>query len=362
MNTDIKIIQDNLVNLKLEAFLVTTKYNRFYLSGFTGSKGSLLITRTDVTLFVDPRYFLRAKKETRIPIKSDELLKIHLRKFKKVVVEDQITLREYDDLNRMFGRKLLVLGRIVEELRSGKTKQEIMLIQKGSRIIDKTFERVKGMIKGKKGIAEIEIVHQIEKLGKSLGAEAVAFDPIVAFGPNAAAPHHSSSTQKIGKNNFLLLDFGFKVNGYHSDFTRTLFVGKPNNYQERIYNAVLNAQLKALNSVKIGVQASDVHKTAVEEFAKQKLDKYFTHNTGHGVGLEIHELPSLASTSNASRGGPNFSAKSEDVLDKNMVVTVEPGLYFPGKFGVRIEDMVLVADKPKVFSKVPKDFKSMIIR
>ena len=343
-------IRSFLSSEKLDAFLVLTKTNRQYLSGFTGSSGSLLITRNEILLFVDGRYTLRARKESSAAVKELSALAswISKNRIKKIAIEDRINLAEFQMLKSRYAAKWTVTHDLIENLRAQKQIFERNAIAKGSRIIDQTFWFVKKLVSQKRGLTEAELAFKIEKFGKDHGADEVAFDSIVAFGPNAAAPHHLSSKQKIGRNNFLLLDFGMKVQGYHSDFTRTLFIGKPSSVQAKIYETVLKAQKLAIAKVKIGQKASVVDKAARDFIAKAGFGKLFTHNTGHGVGLEIHELP-------------NFSPNSDAILKKDMIVTVEPGIYVAGKGGVRIEDMVLVG-KNSVFSKVPTDFKSMIIK
>ncbi len=225
---------------------------------------------------------------------------------------------------------------------------KLQAIQKGSQIIDEIFWELLKILKTRSNLTELSLARQIAKLAKLKGAEGLAFKPIVAFGSSAAEMHHWASKRKIGKNNFLLLDYGVKVSGYCSDFTRTLFLGKPTKFQEKIYNIVLQAQTAALKKVKPGAITRVVDKAARQTISKAGYGKYFIHSTGHGLGLKIHEWP-------------NLSPKTADKLLKNYVVTVEPGIYLPKKFGIRIEDMVLVSNKPKIFSSVPKDFKSMVV-
>jgi Xaa-Pro aminopeptidase len=345
----VKTLQNYIKDQRLDAFLVLTKINRHYLSGFTGSTGAFLVTKKEAKLFVDSRYTIRAKRETEFPVLPLAKIVSSLKKLKRIGIEDRISLHEFQFMKK-FGRGVqwVITENVIENIRASKTKEELELIFKGSRIIDRAFLEVKNLVRKKKNLTEVEIAQLIEQYGKSHGAEGLAFDSIVAWGANAASPHHFSSNQKISRNNFLLLDFGMKVGDMHTDFTRTLFVGKPSTQQEKIYNIVLEAQERAIAKVEVGQKAAIVHKTAFDYIRQNKYSKYFTHNTGHGVGLEIHE-------------SPNFAEKSRDVLQKNSVVTVEPGIYLPGKGGVRIEDMVLVGRKPKIFSKIPKDFKSMII-
>jgi Xaa-Pro aminopeptidase len=234
-------------------------------------------------------------------------------------------------------------------LRAPKSSQELRSLQKGSRLIDQAFGYIGNVLRTKiaQGITEHEIARLIENFGRERGATGVPFEPIVAWGKNSAIPHHASSAQKIGPNNFLLLDFGFTIDGYQSDFTRTLFVGRPSARQREVYEVVLEAQRRALRSVADDVSAAVVDQAARGYISERGYGDFFTHNTGHGVGLEIHE-------------GPNLSPTSTDVLRRNSVVTVEPGVYLPGKYGVRIEDMVLVGKHPRVFSAIDTSLAAML--
>jgi len=226
---------------------------------------------------------------------------------------------------------------------------KLQAINKGSQIIDQIFWELLKILKTKHSLTELDLANQIKKLGKKFGGEAMAFPPIVSFGSSSAQIHHKPSKKRIGKNNFLMLDYGVKVKGYCSDFTRTLFIGNPNKFQEKVYNTVLKSQLAALKEVKLGVDCYKIDLIARKIVIDAGFGRHFNHSTGHAVGIKIHEPPS-------------FSPVSSEQLLKSTVMTVEPGIYLPGKFGVRIEDMILVSNKSKIFSKVPKDFKSMIIR
>ena len=242
----------------------------------------------------------------------------------------------------------MTTSNVIEDLRAVKSAAEIKYIKKAQSIIDKIFAGVRKMRLA--GQSEIELSQKMERLAIKHGADAMAFESIVAFGVNAAAPHHLSGKQKIGGNNFLLLDFGVLVSGYHSDFTRTLFLGRPTARQEKIYNAVLEAQNRGIEKAIAGNPAVLVDQAARGHIERAGFGDKFTHNTGHGVGLEIHELP-------------NFSTKTGDALRTDMIVTVEPGIYIENWGGVRIEDMVLVKENGnELLSKSPKDLKSMIIK
>lgn len=225
---------------------------------------------------------------------------------------------------------------------------KLQAITRGSQIIDQIFRELLKMLKTEKKLTELTVSYKIRKLASSMGATGMAFPAIVAYGKNSSEIHHFATNKKIGKNNFLMLDYGVKVKGYCSDFTRTVFLGTPNKFHENIYNIVLKSQLAAIRKVSIGTNSDEIDFAARHIINQAGFGKYFTHGTGHGVGRKIHESPSLKINTN-------------DKVTKNSVVTVEPGIYLPNKFGIRIEDMILVTNKPKVFSKIPKDFQSIII-
>jgi Xaa-Pro aminopeptidase len=222
-------------------------------------------------------------------------------------------------------------------------------ITKGSQIIDKIFWELLNMLRASHGLTELKLAYRIRKLAKDFGGNGMAFPPIVSFGKNSSEIHHSPTSQKIGKNNFLMLDYGVKVSGYCSDFTRTLFLGRPNKFHEKIYNIVLSSQKTTIKKVAPGAVSDEIDFTARHIINQTGYGKNFTHGTGHGVGKKIHEWPS-------------FKTNTNDIVARNTVVTVEPGIYLPGKFGVRIEDMILVSASPKILSEIPKDFRSMIIK
>ncbi len=225
---------------------------------------------------------------------------------------------------------------------------KLQSITKGSQIIDQIFWELFKLLKTEPAMTEIAVARLIKKRALQLGAAGLAFPSIVSFGSSSAEIHHKPAVKKIGRNNFLMLDYGVKVKGFCSDFTRTLFIGQPNKFQAKVYQTVLSAHRAALKQVKIGVDCAVVDLTARNIIARQGFAKHYNHSTGHGVGRKIHEAPS-------------FSAASPSTLSPNLVMTVEPGIYLPHQFGVRVEDMILVSQKPKVFSQVPTDFQSMII-
>jgi Xaa-Pro aminopeptidase len=225
---------------------------------------------------------------------------------------------------------------------------KLRAISHGSLIIDQIFLEIIKTLKSERGLTEIKLADQIKSLAKKMGAQGLAFPSIVSFGKSSVEIHHKPGNQKIGKNNFLMFDFGVKINGYCSDFTRTLFLGTPTKYQEKIYNIVLQSQLAAIKKLSVGKLGDEIDFAARHIINQAGFGKYYVHGSGHGVTKKIHDLP-------------NFKPNSGDIIHKDDIVTVEPGIYLPHKFGVRIEDMVLMSDKPKIFSEIPKDFQSMII-
>jgi len=240
--------------------------------------------------------------------------------------------------------------KLIHEIRAVKSKKELRNIIQAQRISEEVLRCV--VVKLRQGVTEIQIANLIKKKFVELGAPVLAFPPIVAFGKNTANIHHQpkkNKQTKLKKGDMVMLDFGCTVNHYCSDMTRTFFFGEPTKRQERIYLAVLEAQNRAINKLKKGERRAKVIDKAARDFLNKKFKNNFKHGLGHGVGTVIHEWP-------------NFKPKSEDILPIGCVMTVEPGLYFKGWGGVRIEDMVLITKKgSKNLTNFPKDLKSAII-
>lgn len=237
--------------------------------------------------------------------------------------------------------------KLIDYSRAKKSKQEIFHIKKSAIVLDKVFYKVKKYIKP--GLTELEVALFLEKQMLKLGIKEAAFTPIVAAGLYSANIHHWPTKRKLQLGDMVMIDFGAVVNGYCSDMTRTLFLGRPTVMQRRIYQAVLRAQIRGLNIIKSGITGHKVDQTVRNVLKKTKLNSKFTHNLGHGVGKYIHEWPRL---------GKN----SRDVLKTNMVITVEPGVYIKGWGGIRIEDMALITSFGcKILTHAPKDLESIII-
>jgi Xaa-Pro aminopeptidase len=334
-----------------EAFLITSHSNIKYLSGFSGSNGFMLITKKRKILFTDSRYIEEAKYIIPKSIQLENITKVWknpkelkkhwqkiLKRFriKKIGFEGfSLTVNRFKKFKSISPKiKFYDASETLEQLRAIKTKKEISLIRKSQKITEKTFLLIKKFIQRNKSkkLREIDIAWEIKKLGFTLGAEDISFEPIVAFGKNSSRPHHHSGNTILKKGDLVLIDMGMKYKGYCSDMTRIIFTAKPTKEQKKIYNIVLKAKETAIKKIRPNSIEQKIYSTAQEIIEKNGFGKYFEHGLGHGVGLEIHESPSLTD-------------KGKNRLKQNMITTIEPGIYLPGKFGIRLEDMVLITEK-----------------
>ena len=343
------IIQQNL-----DALLVSKIENYRYLSGFTGSSGWLLISRNQAILATDFRYTEQAKKEAPqfdvVQIKGDlnDWLPRLTSEFgwRKLGFESSfVPFAVYQHVSkaiktRKFKLELIPTTNLVENLRFIKGKDELELITKAVKLTDTVFSQIKSSIKP--GVTEKEAAWEIERCLRETGSDGIAFDIIVASGPNSALPHAKPTEKVICANEPVLIDMGAKVNGYCSDFSRTLCFGKADKMLTEVYNIVLRSQLTAIEGIKTGMTANKVDKLARDVITQAGYGDAFGHGLGHGIGLEVHECPAL---------GPS----SHDLLTNGMVFTVEPGIYIPGWGGVRIEDVVsLQGGKARVLTRSDK--------
>ena len=259
------------------------------------------------------------------------------------IEEDFMTVGMYEEFkSKIKGIELVPAKKIFSKMRIIKDKDEIETMSKAAKIADDAFRDILKFIKP--GIREMEIALELEYNMKKNGASSVSFESIVASGLRSSMPHGTASEKKIENREFLTLDFGCVYNGYCSDMTRTVFIGKAEEKHKKIFNIVLKAQMEAFNSIRPGMTGKAVDKIARDIITKEGFGEYFGHGLGHGVGLAIHEEPRL-------------SVLSEDILEPGMVVTDEPGIYIPGFGGVRIEDMLLVTETGAMsFTKSPKEF------
>ena len=340
------MINSVLKEKNLEAIIITSPENLYYFSGFTGGEGLVVFSPEKNYIIVDGRYTIQAKEQTRgfevieysvMPYKLVEDMG-----FKKIGFEDKtISYKAYKDMCEAIGGNFAGVSDYLNEFRKVKNELECQNIRRAEKIGDMAFEHILPFIKP--GITERQIALELEFFMKKQGASALSFDTIVAVGERSALPHANLTDAKVEKGKVVLMDFGCVYNGYCSDMTRTVAVGSVDDKIKNIYDTVLRAQISAINAIKPGVFNRDVDKVARDIIGKSGYGKTFTHSLGHGVGLEIHEQP-------------NLSPRSEDVLKKGNIVTVEPGIYVEGYCGIRIEDLVLVTDKGcENFTHSPKD-------
>ncbi len=322
----------------VDGLLVTTRSNVRYLSGFTGSAGCVLITRRETRFFTDFRYQEQSRQEIGnvMPIsiykKSQfEAVQEYLAKHRNLTigVEGALSIESFDVLLKGKKAKYKLVKGIIEMVRRQKNVSELEHLRRAFTIADKAFAKLLPYIKP--GKTEIEIAARLEFLMRELGSEGPSFDSIVAAGERSACPHAQPTDRKLKAGEMVKIDFGAISGGYHSDMTRTVFLGKATPKFREVYNTVLTAQQKAVNGLKAGVECKAVDALARNHIKKAGYGESFGHGLGHSLGLDIHEAPRL-------------SELSEDVVRVGMVFTVEPGIYLPGWGGVRIEDVYVVTD------------------
>lgn len=340
-----------LAQENVDAFLVMRPENRFYLSGFTGSAGALVVTARQVYFLADFRYFEQAREQCplcQVVGFKESLYDALAEKLPQWGVSrlgcegDFLTYKQVVTLQeKLENIPVTPLYGLVEELRQVKDPGEIELLSRAVALADRAFEHILDYLKP--GVTEWDVAVELECFMRRLGARKSAFDTIVASGPRGALPHGVASHRVICEGDLVTMDFGCLYRGYNSDLTRTVVVGSPAPRQEEIYRLVLAAQRAALAAVRAGVKACEVDRAAREVIASAGYGENFGHSTGHGVGLAVHEDPSV-------------SKKNETVLQPGMVITVEPGIYLPGWGGVRIEDMVVVEEQGcRILTRAPKD-------
>ncbi|MGL4865571.1 aminopeptidase P family protein [Cetobacterium sp.] len=340
-----------------KAILLSSMRNIFYFTGFTGSLGYGLILNDKKYLFVDFRYFNQAKEETAgkdikvilIPKDDLSLLKELLiySKIEKLYIEDYfLTVFKFNYLKEILVDIILLpIGGFLEKKRMIKNQTEINSIEKGAQILDLIYLEVLENISSFK--TEKDVANFIEFQMKKNGSSGPSFETIVAFGKNSSYPHWKASNSLIGEEGFLKMDFGCYFNNYGSDLTRTIYIGEnPSKKHLEIYEIVKEAQKLAISKIREGITSKELDKVARDYIEKKGYGEYFQHGLGHGLGIPGGEMPYLSNTT------------EEIVLKKNMVITIEPGIYVPGLGGVRIEDDVLVQESGcKVLTKCSRELK-----
>jgi Xaa-Pro aminopeptidase len=353
-----KKLWDHLATTRFDALLVSHLPNIRYLCGFTGSAGLLLVAEAGSVFFTDVRYDTQGREEVKgakVVIARNALLSalgewIGIRRQRKSkgwtlgLEAEHLTVAEKKRLANLLpsGVRLRDATSLVERARMVKDDEELGLIWAAVRVGATLFDRALEVLRP--GVKEAEVAAEMEYAARRTGAEAMSFPTIIASGARSALPHGRATEQAIAPGGFVVCDFGVILAGYCSDQTRTVWVGAPSKDAQEAYAAVREAQEAAIASVRPGVSVGEVDAAARKVLRKAGLGRYFTHSTGHGVGLEIHEAPRVA-------------AGQKELLKPGMVITIEPGVYFPGKWGVRIEDMVAVTEGGgEVLTPTSKDF------
>ncbi len=329
-------LRAELQDLRLTAFLTTSPSNVRYLSGFSGSNGALLMTSDRALLFTDPRYASQAPQQSDCEVKvAKGPLLLEIAKWVKrlkitalAFEQNRISFEEYTQLKTAFGQiRLKPLAGAVERLRMVKSAAEIGTIRASVRLNSVALEQA--LAHWRHDMTEADLAAEIDYRMRLLGADSTAFETIVAAGPRSALPHAHPTNHPIENNQLLLVDMGAKVAGYASDMTRTHALGKLDTKARRMYKAVLESQLAAIDLVGPGISCAHVDRTVRGVLRGYGFDKLFVHSTGHGLGLEIHERPRVG-------------RKEMTKLEVGMVITIEPGIYQDGLGGIRIEDTVVV--------------------
>ncbi|MFE8695485.1 M24 family metallopeptidase [Cytobacillus sp. FJAT-53684] len=320
----------------IDGMLITSTYNRRYMTNFTGSSGVVLISREHAQFITDFRYIEQATAQCEgyeivkhsgvIPAEvAEQAKKLGIKRLG--FEQDYVTFSAYQTYEKVIEAELVPVSGEIEKLRLIKTESEIKILKDAADIADAAFKHIIGFIRP--GLTELEVANELEFFMRKAGATSSSFDTIVASGHRGALPHGVASEKVIEKGDMVTLDYGAYYKGYVSDITRTLAVGEPSQKMKEIYDIVLQAQLRGMDGIKPGMSGKEADALTRDYITEKGYGEYFGHSTGHGIGLEVHEGPALAS-------------KSDIILEPGMAVTVEPGIYIPGLGGVRIEDDTLI--------------------
>ncbi len=337
----LKGIADKLQEYGLDAMLITSEPGEFYAVGFHG-EGVALITPDRSWYYTDPRY-IEAAQQTLQGAKVGLYDKSYMETMAQLVAahgirklgfeERYMSVSSYHLWTDQVDAQLVPASKLLAELRMVKDEEELAAMKEAQRITDQAFSEILNDLKP--GVTECEIAAKLTYLMACKGAERNSFDPIVAAGANGSKPHAVPTQNRIQQGQFVTMDFGCVVGGYCSDMTRTVAVGQPSQEMCLVYDTVLRAQLAGIAAAKGGVPGSQVHNAAAQVIADAGYGDYFGHGFGHSLGIEIHE-------------DPNFSPRWEKPIPAGATLSAEPGIYLPGRFGVRIEDVVLLTQEGNV--------------
>ncbi|MCZ2260098.1 M24 family metallopeptidase [Sporosarcina sp. G11-34] len=329
-------LRERMKEEEIDALLITSAYNRRYMTDFTGTAGVALISASDAVFITDFRYTEQAEKEIegfRIVLHTKTIQEEVATQVKAMNVgtlgfeKDDLSYGLYETYSKAVESDMKPVSGLVEKLRMVKTEDELAILKKAASIADDAFDHIITFIRP--GITELDVSNELEFFMRKLGATSSSFSIIVASGLRSALPHGVATNKVIETGDFVTLDYGALYNGYISDITRTVSVGEPSAKLKEIYNVTLEAQELALKNIKPGMTGIEADAIARDYIKSKGYGEAFGHSTGHGIGLEVHEAPGL-------------SFRSDVILQPNMAVTVEPGIYLPGIGGVRIEDDIVI--------------------
>ena len=346
-------LRQALIDLQVDGLLITNEYNLRYMTGFTGTSGVAVVTKDDAVFITDFRYTEQAQaqvKDFRIvqhngPIFAEVGTQVALMGAKTIGFEkNSLTYGLYELYKEAVKAEFVPVSGEIEKIRLIKTQEEINIIKVACEIADNAFMHILNYIEP--GKTELDVSNELEFFMRKQGATSSSFDIIVASGVRSALPHGVATNKVIEKGDFVTLDFGALYNGYISDTTRTVAVGQPSEKLVDMYNAVLESQLLALEKVGPGMTGIEADAVARDYLKSKGYGEAFGHSLGHGIGLEVHE-------------GPGLSFRSNTVLEPNMTVTIEPGVYIPGIGGVRIEDDIVITNSGN--EKLTHSTKELII-
>ncbi|GIN85512.1 Xaa-Pro dipeptidase [Heyndrickxia sporothermodurans] len=337
----------------IDGILITSPYNRRYMTNFTGTAGVVLISENSAQFITDFRYVEQASKQA-VGFEiiqhqgliheevANQIDKLGIRRLG--FEQDYVTYSTLQLYEQTIKAELVPISGLIENLRLIKTESEIKILKEAADIADAAFKHILDYIKP--GATELEVSNELEFFMRKAGATSSSFNTIVASGTRSALPHGVASEKVIEKGDFVTLDYGALHKGYVSDITRTVAVGEPSEKLKEIYNIVLESQLLSLEKLKPGMTGIEADAIARDYITEKGYGEYFGHSLGHGIGLEVHE-------------GPGLSVRSDIVLRTGMVVTIEPGIYLPGIGGVRIEDDTLITEDSN--EKLTHSTKDLII-
>lgn len=330
----IQVIQKHLQGKSQSAYLVESPIDLYYLTGESFSVGQLFIAEKESLLLVDERYIEKAKQGARIRVslKSWDACNVFLEKngIKNVAFDaNSTTVFHYEELKQKLKASLDPISSITSFLRKIKSPEEVVLLKKSAALLWEGYLYIKTLLK--EGVSEKEIAKKFEIFCLERGADGLSFDPIIAFGENSALPHYRAGDRILQKGDIVLIDIGVVLNRYASDMTRVVFFQGKDPFLSNWLDIAIKAQRAAIELASPGVKVSELDRASRSIFKQENVEPYFVHSLGHGIGLEVHEAPRI-----------RFD--QDDILEPGMVITIEPGLYLPGKGGVRYEDMIVITE------------------